>query len=89
MTVTARRTKADGAKTSEVQQSIVSSRDGGVVFRILNQPETQHRARSNIFFLFCNLVVKYFSLKIILNICMANKVLIFLTLPPLRQSFRF
>ena len=48
MTVTARRTKADGAKTSEVQQSIVSSRDGGVVFRILNQPETQHRARSNI-----------------------------------------
>ena len=49
MTVTARRTKADGAKTSEVQQSIVSSRDGSVVFRILNQPETQHRARSNIF----------------------------------------
>ena len=48
MTVTARRTKADGAKTSEVQQSIVSSRDGSVVFRILNQPETQHRARSNI-----------------------------------------
>ena len=52
MTVTARRTKADGAKTSEVQQSIVSSRDGGVVFRILNQPETQHRARSNIFLCF-------------------------------------
>lgn len=49
VTVTARRTKADGAKTSEVQQSLVSSRDGGVVFRILNQPETQHRARSNIF----------------------------------------
>ena len=38
---------SDGSKTSEttIIQSVVSSKDGNVVFRIINQPEVQHRAR--------------------------------------------
>jgi len=42
-----KRAKADGSKTSEINQSSSSatSKDGNVVFRILNQPESQHRAR--------------------------------------------
>ena len=41
----AKRNRSDGSKTSDIQQSCATSKDGKIVFRILNQPETQHRAR--------------------------------------------
>ena len=41
----AKRNRSDGSKTSDIQQSCATSKDGRIVFRILNQPETQHRAR--------------------------------------------
>ena len=40
-----KRSKGDASKTSEIPPSSVRSKDGNVVFYIVNQPEQQHRAR--------------------------------------------